>query len=111
MSKSQKMDDIRVFALRPDSKLNKPHRLVVDIPIPGAKQTYTKPAKSVSTPAVAAPSAKTYDVSDKAKNVLKGKIICLDPGHGGTVLSDTLAKRIFMRRISPSPSLFRSGIF
>lgn len=84
LSKSQKMDDIRVFALRPDSKLNKPHRLVVDIPIPVAKQTYTKPAKSVSTPAVAAPSAKTYDVSDKAKNVLKGKIICLDPGHGGT---------------------------
>ena len=84
LSKSQKMDDIRVFALRPDSKLNKPHRLVVDIPIPGAKQNYTKPAKSVSTPAVAAPSAKTYDVSDKAKNVLKGKIICLDPGHGGT---------------------------
>ena len=39
LSKSQKMDDIRVFALRPDSKLNKPHRLVVDIPIPGAKQT------------------------------------------------------------------------
>ena len=37
LSKSQKMDDIRVFALRPDSKLNKPHRLVVDIPIPGAK--------------------------------------------------------------------------
>ena len=33
---------------------------------------------------MAAPSAKTYDVSDKAKNVLKGKIICLDPGHGGT---------------------------
>lgn len=50
----------------------------------GSKTDLHKTGQSVSTPAVAAPSAKTYDVSDKAKNVLKGKIICLDPGHGGT---------------------------
>lgn len=86
LSKSQKMDDIRVFALRPDAKMKKPHRLVVDIPVPGAVQTYKK--KSSTTPAssksAATPAIKSYSVSDQARNVLKGKIICIDPGHGGT---------------------------
>jgi N-acetylmuramoyl-L-alanine amidase len=86
LSKSQKIDDIRVFALRPDAKMKKPHRLVVDIPVPGAVQTYKK--KSSTTPASsksdATPAIKSYSVSDQAKNVLKGKIICIDPGHGGT---------------------------
>ena len=59
LTKPQKIDDIHVFALRPDAKLGKPHRLVIDIPIQGAK-----PAD--------------------ARKILKGKIICLDPGHGGT---------------------------
>lgn len=38
MTKPQKMENIRVFALRPDAKAGKPHRLVVDIPIIGAKK-------------------------------------------------------------------------
>ena len=88
LSKSQKMDDIRVFALRPDTKTKKPHRLVVDIPVPGAVQTYTKKSSSTSSSskstAAAAPAVKNYSVSDQAKSVLKGKIICIDPGHGGT---------------------------
>ena len=78
LTKSQKINDIRVFALRPDAKLNTPHRLVVDIPIPGARQTYKKPA------AAAKPSEKVSASSSNGKGVLKGKVICIDPGHGGT---------------------------
>lgn len=85
LSKPQKIDDIRVFALRPDAKMKKPHRLVVDIPVIGAKQTYTKKASSAASSSPA-PSYKkqSYNVSSDAKSVLKGKIICIDPGHGGT---------------------------
>lgn len=98
LTKSQKMENIRVFALRPDAKLQKPHRLVVDIPIIGAKKTYTKPAATASTTKKAdtktstsksttkenAPAITKQNVSADAKKVLKGKVICIDPGHGGT---------------------------
>lgn len=43
MTKPQKMENIRVFALRPDAKAGKPHRLVVDIPIIGAKRVTINP--------------------------------------------------------------------
>lgn len=52
LSKPQKIDDIRVFALRPDAKMKKPHRLVVDIPVIGAKQTYTKRLPLLPLPAL-----------------------------------------------------------
>lgn len=85
LSKPQKIDDIRVFALRPDAKMKKPHRLVVDIPVIGAKQTYTKKASSAASSSPASSYKKqSYKVSSDAKSVLKGKIICIDPGHGGT---------------------------
>lgn len=85
LSKPQKIDDIRVFALRPDVKMKKPHRLVVDIPVIGAKQTYTKKASSAASSSPASSYKKqSYNVSSDAKSVLKGKIICIDPGHGGT---------------------------
>ena len=99
MTKPQKMENIRVFALRPDAKAGKPHRLVVDIPIIGAKKSYYKSvdkaekrnaAKAAkeeitsSTPAAPAPPIKDVPVSAEARQALKGKIICLDPGHGGT---------------------------
>lgn len=85
LSKPQKIDDIRVFALRPDAKMKKPHRLVVDIPVSGAKQTYTKKASSAASSSPASSYKKqSYNVSSDAKSVLKGKIICIDPGHGGT---------------------------
>lgn len=85
LSKPQKIDDIRVFALRPDAKMKKPHRLVVDIPVIGAKQTYTKKASSADSSSPASSYKKqSYNVSSDAKSVLKGKIICIDPGHGGT---------------------------
>ena len=93
LTKPQKIDDIHVFALRPDAKLGKPHRLVIDIPIQGAQKTYTKPA-AAAKPAVQpaakkaapaeAPAPQKVSVSADARKVLKGKIICLDPGHGGT---------------------------
>lgn len=85
LTKPQKIDDIRVFALRPDAKMKKPHRLVVDIPVIGAKQTYTKKASSAaSSSPVSSYKKQSYNVSSDAKSVLKGKIICIDPGHGGT---------------------------
>lgn len=85
LSKPQKIDDISVFALRPDAKMKKPHRLVVDIPVIGAKQTYTKKASSAASSSPASSYKKqSYNVSSDAKSVLKGKIICIDPGHGGT---------------------------
>lgn len=85
LSKPQKIDDIRVFALRPDAKMKKPHRLVVDIPVIGAKQTYTKKASSAASSSPASSyKNQNYNVSSDAKSVLKGKIICIDPGHGGT---------------------------
>lgn len=95
LTKPQKIDDIHVFALRPDAKLGKPHRLVIDIPIQGAKKSYTKPAASAENtttkkPAAKKPSAEKeappqkVSVPADARKILKGKIICLDPGHGGT---------------------------
>lgn len=85
LSKPQKINDIRVFALRPDAKMKKPHRLVVDIPVIGAKQTYTKKASSAASSSPASSyKRQSYNVSSDAKSVLKGKIICIDPGHGGT---------------------------
>lgn len=85
LSKPQKIDDIRVFALRPNAKMKKPHRLVVDIPVIGAKQTYTKKASSAASSSPASSyKRQSYNVSSDAKSVLKGKIICIDPGHGGT---------------------------
>ena len=100
LTKAQTMENIRVFALRPDAKLQKPHRLVVDIPIIGAKKTYTAPAvtpaattkkadkkstnKTRTETSTKAPAVQKVNVSADAKRVLKGKIICIDPGHGGT---------------------------
>ena len=57
LTKPQKIDDIHVFALRPDAKLGKPHRLVIDIPIQGAKKSYTKPAASAENTTTKKPAA------------------------------------------------------
>lgn len=125
LTKAQTMDNIRVFALRPDAKLQKPHRLVVDIPIIGAKKTYTKPA--TATPAATtqktttkttaktstatndkAPAAQKVTVSADAKRVLKGKIICIDPGHGGTdvgAIGRLGGKEIYEKNITLSIAL------
>ena len=106
LSKAQNIDDISIFALRPDAKAGKSHRLVVDIPIPGATQTYKK-AVVTPTDAKAVPKKKKKETKAKKETTeakkttteakktttasttssaspLKGRIICLDPGHGGT---------------------------
>lgn len=72
----QTMKNIKVFALRPELSDKKINRLVVDIPRPGAVIAAAPPEK--------APPAKFYSISSTDKQVLKGKIICIDPGHGGT---------------------------
>lgn len=125
LTKAQTMDNIRVFALRPDAKLQKPHRLVVDIPIIGAKKTYTKPAaatpaattkktttkntaKNSTTTSDKAPAAQKVTVSADAKRVLKGKIICIDPGHGGTdvgAIGRLGGKEIYEKNITLSIAL------
>ena len=125
LTKAQTMDNIRVFALRPDAKLQKPHRLVVDIPIIGAKKTYTKPAaatsaattkktttkttsKTSTTTSDKAPAAQKVTVSADAKRVLKGKIICIDPGHGGTdvgAIGRLGGKEIYEKNITLSIAL------
>lgn len=88
-TKPQKIDDIRIFALKPDAKLQKPHRLVIDIPIIGAKQTYKKPAADTAKKKTDADKEEPVQVSNvtidkRAKEALKGKVICIDPGHGGS---------------------------
>ena len=125
LTKAQTMDNIRVFALRPDAKLQKPHRLVVDIPI-GAKKPSTKPAaaatpaattkktttkttaKNSTTTSDKAPAAQKVTVSADAKRVLKGKIICIDPGHGGTdvgAIGRLGGKEIYEKNITLSIAL------
>ncbi len=132
LTKAQTMDNIRVFALRPDAKLQKPHRLVVDIPVIGAKKTYTKPAATTtpvstskksttkttksdsktstkaSTTTSQEPATTKVNVSAEAKRVLKGKIICLDPGHGGTdvgAIGRLGGKEIYEKNITLSIAL------
>lgn len=109
LTKPQKIDDIRVFALRPDAKMKKPHRLVVDIPVIGAKQTYKKKAAAPSSSA--SPSSykkQSYNVSSDAKSVLKGKVICIDPGHGGTdvgAIGHIGGKEVYEKNITLSIAL------
>ncbi len=67
---------------------------VVDIPVPGATQTYKKAAATTTEEknAKAVPKKKDKKITNtpakktttSASGPLKGKIICLDPGHGGT---------------------------
>ena len=88
-TKAQKIDDIRIFALKPDAKLQKPHRLVVDIPIIGATQTYKKAVADAKKDKISEKAEKptkvgTVTIDKRAKKALKGKVICIDPGHGGS---------------------------
>lgn len=76
LARPMKMADIKIFALKPDAAAQKPHRLVIDI-----SSVSTASAKKAETPAKDAPSSYTAD--RRARQALKGKIICIDPGHGG----------------------------
>ena len=67
-----RMKDIKIFPLKRDKKADKPHRLVIDIP-------------QTSAAAGASASSKTsYNATKSEKDLLRGKVICIDPGHGGT---------------------------
>ena len=66
-----RMKDIKIFPLKRDKKAGKPQRLVIDIP-------QTAAAGSASS------SKTNYSASKNEKDLLRGKVICIDPGHGGT---------------------------
>lgn len=72
LNTTMRMKDIKIFPLKRDKKANKPHRLVIDIP-------------QTAAAAGSASSSKTnYSASKNEKDLLRGKVICIDPGHGGT---------------------------
>lgn len=72
LNTTMRMKDIKIFPLKRDKKANKPHRLVIDIP-------------QTAAAAGSASSSKTnYSASQNEKDLLRGKVICIDPGHGGT---------------------------
>lgn len=81
---AMKMSDIKVFALKPDAAAGLPHRLVIDIPsvVSSAKRTET--ASKTAAKTTTEKKAASVSVSADDKKILKGKIICIDPGHGGS---------------------------
>lgn len=117
LTKPQKIDDIHVFALRPDAKLGKPHRLVIDIPIQGAKKSYTKPAASAENTTTKKPAAQKPAAEKEAprrkslylpmpEKYSKARSSALTPATAArtSVPSDTKEIRRSTRRMSPSPS-------
>mgnify|MGYP003254627414 FL=1 len=78
--------DVKIFGLKPDSKNNKPHRIVIDIPAVSVKPTSNTKSTKVDTATVTATATmpKSFSVTEKDKNALKGKTITIDPGHGGS---------------------------
>lgn len=79
-----KMKDIKVFALKPDAAATRPHRLVIDIPSISSAAPSTKAAASAKSPSTTSSKASSYTASKNDKKILAGKIICIDPGHGGS---------------------------
>ncbi len=76
------MKDIKVFALKPDAAAKKPHRLVIDIPSVSSASSTTSSSSSSSASKPTSGST-SYNPTGAAKKVLKGKVIAIDPGHGG----------------------------
>ena len=113
LRRAMKMSDIKIFALKPDAKANLPHRLVIDIPSTGsALPAASSSAVKGSAEKASSKSAK-YSASKDEKKILKGKVICIDPGHGGTDVGaiGTLgkAKNPITKKTSPCPSPSRSA--
>lgn len=69
------MSDIKVFALKANGDL--PQRLVVDIPSVSS-------AKSSGSVKGSSSGVKGSSALASDKKILKGKVICIDPGHGGS---------------------------
>ncbi len=76
LSRALTKKEIKVFSLKPDTKAGRPDRLVIDIP--SRSQDTASAVSSSSEAKTTADTAGNY-----AKKILKGKIICIDPGHGG----------------------------
>ncbi len=72
-------NEIKAFLVKPDAKAGRPDRLVIDIP---SRSQDTSSSVSVSSESsesqTPADTANSY-----AEKILKNKIICIDPGHGG----------------------------
>lgn len=117
LTKPQKIDDIHVFALRPDAKLGKPHRLVIDIPIQGAKRATrsrqqaprirrqkSRPPRSLLL-RKKPPRRKSLYLPMPEK-YSKARSSALTPATAArtSVPSDTKEIRRSTRRMSPSPS-------
>lgn len=100
LRRAMKMSDIKIFALKPDAKANLPHRLVIDIPSTGsALPAASSSAVKGSAEKASSKSAK-YSASKDEKKILKGKVICIDPGHGGTDVGaiGTLGKKSYYEK-------------
>lgn len=74
LSRALSKKEIKVFSLKPDVKAGRPDRLVIDIPSRSQDASASVSSGSNTT---------TDTASSYAKKILKGKIICIDPGHGG----------------------------
>jgi len=91
-AKALDVGDVKVFSLKKDASANKPYRLVIDIQKkgvapksnyygsakPAAEKTKSQPQKSYK------PTANTKPPAYRVSNGLAGKIITIDPGHGGS---------------------------
>lgn len=75
-------DDIKVFSLKRDSAHNKPERLVIDVKQKNGVQPVAKPVNYHVTPGLA------------------GKIITIDPGHGGSDTGAISANNVYEKNIT-----------
>lgn len=81
------VSDVKVFSVKKDTVNNKPYRMVIDISKKGvAPRTdyYGSAARTAEMTAAAAPATPVTSVAYRTSGGLAGKIITLDPGHGGS---------------------------
>ena len=90
-------DGIKVFSLKKDTVNNKPYRIVMDVQKQGvapksnyygSKKTTAKssssPTKKTSSTSTGAATTISSNGNYKTSGGLAGKVITLDPGHGGS---------------------------
>lgn len=85
LTKNIAAKDYKMFILKKDLTTNRPDRIVIDILGAGAGQMPAKVEKPVEKPKPTKPKKETSKPAQyKTNGGLKGKIIALDAGHGGT---------------------------
>ena len=80
-------DDIKIFGLKADPSIDKPDRLVIDIPSAGTRTATGSNGNTgivYSSDSTITQAPADFTISAAAKKALKGKVITLDAGHGGT---------------------------